>query len=115
MQLSITAIRTQSVKIYASAHITRYPLIQQNQTDLAKLYGELQSNLKDKKSVKSAFEINPDFDWELANKKKLDKLKRIGGHHSENDESEKVDEFGDHERFVNKNINDKIYYSTEPI
>lgn len=114
MQLSITAIRTQSVKIYASAHITRYPLIQQKQTDLAKLYGELQSNLKDKKSVKSAFEINPDFDWELANQKRLVELKKIGGKQSSEEAVESV-ESGDEVRFADKKINDVVHYSTAPL
>ena len=114
MQLTKTAIRTQSVKIYASAHITRYPLLQQEQTDLAKIYGDLQSNLKDKKSVKSAFEMNPDFDWELANQKKLAELKKIGEKQPSEDGAESA-ESGDDERFAGKKINDVIHYSTAPL
>lgn len=73
-------------KIFASAYITQYPLIQPKSTDLAELYHELQQNLQHKKSIKSDFEIDEDLsknDWVLKNNRELNQLENLDNSVSE--------------------------------
>ena len=97
--LRLSALRA-SPKIFASAYITRHPLVQSDKSDLTTMYHDLQQNLQHKKSIKSDFELRPDLDWELANQRELSNLESL-----ESDQAVTA----------NAKIYEKLHFLTKPV
>ena len=107
--LRLAKLTKNAPKVFASAYITRHPLVQSQKSDLTTLYHNLQQNLQHQKSIKSDFEIAPNLDWELANQRELKNLENLA--ESENISKSKNDGNSEHS---DAKIYNKLHFITNP-